>query len=105
MSRVCYILILAILLAAPASAQNLDSLLARMTIEEKLGQLNLLSAGGRASPQQMDLVRAGELVGVLNVIGAEHTTPVERIAVKEATVRYAMVNDIGGFIWARLIVT
>src|SRR5258705_8146521 len=45
--------ILAVLLASlpvtTAIAQNPDSLLARMTLEEKLGQLNLLSAGGRAS--------------------------------------------------------
>src|SRR5206468_12624532 len=84
MSRVCYILILAILLAAPASAQNLDSLLARMTLEEKLGQLNLLSAGGRASPEQMQLVRAGKLGGLFNVMGAENTTPVQRIVVTES---------------------
>ncbi len=37
------------LAAAPAFAQNPDSLLARMTLEEKLGQLNLVSAGGKAS--------------------------------------------------------
>src|SRR5258705_11178382 len=78
MSRVRYILILAVLFAAPASAQNLDSLLARMTLEEKLGQLNLLSAGGRASPEQMQLVRAGKLGGLFNVMGAENTTPVQR---------------------------
>ena len=47
--------------ASAAAAQNLDSLLARMTLEEKLGQLNLLSANGRASPQQMELLRAGKL--------------------------------------------
>jgi len=38
--------VLASLPFATAPAQNLDSLLARMTLEEKLGQLNLLSAGG-----------------------------------------------------------
>ena len=43
------ILLLALFLATPVAAQNLDSLLTRMTLEEKLGQLNLLSANGRAA--------------------------------------------------------
>ncbi len=91
MSRVCHVLMFTVLLAAPASAQNLDSLLARMTLEEKLGQLNLLSANGRASPQQMDLVRAGKLGGVFNVIGAENTTPVQRIAVTESRLKIPLL--------------
>ena len=91
MSRVFHIPILTILLAAPASAQNLDSLLARMTLEEKLGQLNLLSADGRASPQQMQLVRAGKLGGLFNVIGAENTTPVQRIAVTESRLKIPLL--------------
>src|SRR5436853_6895721 len=91
MSRVRHILILTILFAAPASAQNLDSLLARMTLEEKLGQLNLLSADGRASPQQLQLVRAGKLGGLFNVIGAENTTPVQRIAVSESRLKIPLL--------------
>src|SRR5438128_12681215 len=83
MSRLCHTLFLAVLLASPAAAQNLDSLLARMTLEEKLGQLNLLSANGQASPQQMQLVRPGKLGGLFNVIGAEHSGAVQRIAVTE----------------------
>ena len=91
MSRVRHIVILTTLLAAPASAQNLDSLLARMTLEEKLGQLNLLSAGGRASPEQMQLVRAGKLGGLFNVMGAENTTPVQRIAVTESRLKIPLL--------------
>jgi len=91
MSRVRYILILAVVFAAPASAQNLDSLLARMTLDEKLGQLNLLSAGGRASPEQMQLVRAGKLGGLFNVMGAENTTPVQRIAVTESRLKIPLL--------------
>src|SRR6266849_1727084 len=91
MSRVSHVLIFTVLLAAPASAQNLDSLLARMTLEEKLGQLNLLSADGRASPQQMQLVRAGKLGGLFNVIGAENTTPVQRIAVTESRLKIPLL--------------
>ncbi len=77
--------------ASAAPAQNLDSLLARMTLEEKLGQLNLLSAGGRASPQQIELVRAGKLGGLFNVMGAENTTPVQRIAVTESRLKIPLL--------------
>ena len=68
MSRLCHMLCLTALLASPATAQNLDSLVARMTLEEKLGQLNLLSANGQASPQQIQLVRAGKVLGVFSGI-------------------------------------
>ena len=91
MSRLCYTLILGILLASPAAAQSLDSLLARMTLEEKLGQLNLLSSNGRASPEQMQLVRAGKVGGLFNVIGAENTTPVQRIAVTESRLKIPLL--------------
>ena len=83
--------LLCCLLAAPAAAQNLDSLLRQMTLEEKLGQLNLLSADGRASPQQQQLVRAGKLGGLFNVIGAENTTPVQRIAVTESRLKIPLL--------------
>src|SRR3989454_376537 len=91
MSRVCHVLIFTVLFAAPASAQNLDSLLARMTLDEKLGQLNLLSANGRASPEQMQLVRAGKLGRLFNVIGADNTTPVQRIVVTESRLKIPLL--------------
>src|SRR2546430_15205390 len=91
MSPLRHSLLLSILLASPAAAQNLDSLLARMTLEEKLGQLNLLSADGRPSPGQMQLVRAGKLGGLFNVIGAENTTPVQRIAVTESRLKIPLL--------------
>jgi beta-glucosidase len=62
-----------------------------MTLEEKLGQLNLLSADGRASASQQQLVRAGKLGGLFNVIGAENTTPVQRIAVTESRLKVPLL--------------
>ncbi|MFN2572330.1 MAG: beta-glucosidase BglX [Gemmatimonadales bacterium] len=92
MSHRCLTALLALTLCGGAAqAQNLDSLLARMTLEEKLGQLNLLSADGRASPAQMQLVRAGKLGGLFNVIGAENTTPVQRIAVTESRLKIPLL--------------
>src|SRR5438045_3694491 len=91
MLRMCNSLLFAVLLATPMAAQSLDSLLARMTLEEKLGQLNLLSANGRASPQQIQLVRDGKLGGLFNVIGAENTTPVQRVAVTESRLKIPLL--------------
>ena len=91
MSRSCVSVLLCALLAAPAAAQNPDSLLRQMTLEEKLGQLNLLSADGRASPQQLQLARAGKLGGLFNVIGAEHTTAAQRVTVTESRLKIPLL--------------
>jgi beta-glucosidase len=92
------VIVLATLLAASiggmpsaAAAQNLDSLLARMTLEEKLGQLNLLSAGGRASPEQTALVRRGLVGGLFNVIGTENTQAVDRVATTESRLKIPLL--------------
>jgi beta-glucosidase len=82
------------LCAGPVSAQKLDSLLARMTLDEKLGQLNLLSAAGengRASADQIALARAGKLGGLFNVIGAENTAQVQRVAVTESRLKIPLL--------------
>lgn len=92
MSHRCITVLAALFICTgAAAAQNLDSLLRQMTLEEKLGQLNLLSADGRASPQQQQLVRAGKLGGLFNVIGAENTTPVQRIAVTESRLKIPLL--------------
>src|SRR5437899_2026740 len=78
------------LCAGPVSAQKLDSLLARMTLDEKLGQLNLLSAAGengRASNDQIALARAGKLGGLFNVIGAEAGREYNETEISERTMR------------------
>ncbi len=83
--------LLASLPIATALAQSLDSLLARMTLEEKLGQLNLLSAGGKASPEQTALVRRGLVGGLFNVIGTENTQAVDRVATTESRLKIPLL--------------
>src|SRR5881397_3312268 len=91
MSLLRHSYLLSILLASPARAQSLDSLLARMTLEEKLGQLNLLSAGGKASPEQTALVRRGLVGGLFNVIGTENTEAVDRVATNESRLKIPLL--------------
>jgi beta-glucosidase len=74
-------------------ADRLDDLLKRMTIEEKVGQLNQLSGGVLTGPKaekdagqraKLDLVRKGNMGSFLNVLGAKETRNVQKIAVEES---------------------
>ena len=57
----------------PAPVRNIDSLVARMTLEEKLGQLNQLSVDNQPTAEQLDLVRKGLVGSFLNLTGAAAT--------------------------------
>src|SRR5256885_2810160 len=87
---------LALVLALPASAQRsadrkIDSLLARMTLEEKLGQLNQLSVDGQPSAEQLDLVRKGLVGSLFNLTGAEATRAAQRIAVTDSRLHIPLI--------------
>src|SRR5437870_4530261 len=88
---------LAVLGAGPASAlhsradQNIDSLLARMTLEEKLGQLNQLSVDNQPSAEQLELVRKGLVGSFLNLTGAAATRDAQHIAVTESRLRIPLI--------------
>jgi beta-glucosidase len=86
MSRTRHTAIVALLLlfgaTARSAAQNLDSLLARMTLEEKLGQLHLPSADQRATPAQLALVRRGLVGGFLNVFGLQAARQAQQAALE-----------------------
>jgi beta-glucosidase len=80
-------------LAAQRSAVDarIDSLIARMTVEEKLGQLNLLSVNGRPSPEQLELVRQGKVGGFFNLLGADATHDAQHVAVTESRLRIPLI--------------
>src|SRR5437773_7164215 len=88
---------LALLGAGPASAQhsradqNIDSLLARMTLEEKLGQLNQLSVVNQPSAEQLKLVRKGLFGSFLTLPGAAATRDAQHIAVTESRLRIPLI--------------
>jgi len=54
---------------------KIDALLSRMTLEEKLGQLQQLDgeANGNYRPEHVDLIKRGLLGSTLNVRGARKT--------------------------------
>lgn len=75
---------------------RIDSLLGVMTLEEKVGQLNLVGADwttkwNEISQRQREMVRAGHLGGVLNAVGFEPTTNLQRIAVEESRLRIPLL--------------
>src|SRR5438477_1575040 len=87
---------LALVLAPPALAQRsadrkIDSLLARMTLEEKLGQLNQLSVDGQPSAEQLDLVRKGLVGSLFNLTGAGATHAAQLVAVTDSRLHIPLI--------------
>lgn len=69
--------------------RKIDALLAQMTLEEKLGQLQQLDgeANGNFRPEHLDLLRKGQLGSFLNVRGVKNTNAVQRVAVEESRLK------------------
>src|SRR5438876_1745962 len=89
--------VLTFLGAGPASAQRsvadqkIESLVARMTLEEKLGQLNQLSVDNQPTPEQLALVRKGLVGSFLNLTGAAATREAQHIAVTESRLHIPLI--------------
>ena len=73
--------------------QRVDALLARMTLEEKFGQLQQLDghADGRSRPEHVELVRSGLLGSTLNVRGARNVNSLQRVALEQSRMRIPLV--------------
>jgi len=69
--------------------QRVNALLAQMTLEEKLGQLQQLDGEGNGNfrPEHLDLIRKGLLGSTLNVRGAQRTNQVQRVAMTESRLK------------------
>ncbi|HJP92703.1 MAG TPA: glycoside hydrolase family 3 N-terminal domain-containing protein [Pyrinomonadaceae bacterium] len=96
--QIVALVIVVILLAAISPArtqtprdveQRVNALLAQMTLEEKLGQLQQLDGegGGNFRPEHLDLIRKGLLGSTLNVRGAQRTNQVQRVAMNESRLK------------------
>src|SRR5262245_50154120 len=76
--------------AEPARLESrVSSLLSRMTLEEKLGQLQQLdgTAEGECRPEHIDQVRRGLLGSTLNVRGVKRTSALQRVAMEESRLK------------------
>ena len=81
-----------------AETRFVDSVLARMTIAEKLGQLNQVSGagnptgpGGGERAQRMEQLRHGGIGSFLNIIGADTTRALQRIAVEQSRMHIPVI--------------
>jgi beta-glucosidase len=69
--------------------RNIDDLIGRMTLAEKLGQLTMTSAsyavtGPVIAGDSTESIRNGNLGNLLNLVGAQHVHEMQRIAVEES---------------------
>src|SRR5215470_2188278 len=94
-----------LLIVAPTSSHSkqatnvedrVNALLAKMTLEEKLGQLQQLDGEGNGNfrPEHIELLRKGLLGSTLNVRGAKRTNQLQRVAVEESRLK---IPNLFGF--------
>ncbi len=83
---------------AQAGARNdverrVEALLARMTLEEKLGQLQQSGGdiAGKAQPPLLEAARAGRLGSTLGVRGARNANELQRAAVEETRLKIPLI--------------
>ena len=84
------------LTAEDKSMERIDTLLAAMTVEEKIGQLNMVAASRAVTgPGELrDLhegIRAGRIGCLLNLWGADEVRAVQRLAVEESRLRVPLL--------------
>ena len=75
-----------------------DSILSLMTLDEKIGQLVQYSGGwatgtetGKPSEGSNELIRKGKVSSFLNVVGAEETKRMQKIAVEESRLKIPLI--------------
>ncbi|MFV0468021.1 MAG: beta-glucosidase BglX [Dysgonomonas sp.] len=89
-------------LAANAQQNNaemnrfIDDLMSKMTLEEKVGQLNLPSAGDitTGQAQSSDIatkIKSGQVGGLFNIKGVEKIREVQRVAVEESRLKIPLI--------------
>src|SRR5215207_799223 len=73
--------------------RRVEALLARMTLEEKLGQLQQLGGdnAGKAEPRIIEEARSGRLGSTLGVRGAKNANELQRAAVEGARLKIPLI--------------
>ena len=83
-------------LSSPAVEGKVNALLAKMTLEEKIGQLVQYSAGAATGPtsgrtDDKDMIRKGQVGSLFNVTGARATNELQHIAVDESRLHIPLI--------------
>ena len=96
LTSICFVAVLGILLACtrntprtddPKMLAFIDNLMSKMTVEEKIGQLNLAAAddfktGEASSSNTGEKVKAGKVGAMLNIRGVEKIKEMQKVAVE-----------------------
>jgi len=96
------LVLFAVLMTVQANAQDpkmkpfIDALMKKMTLEEKLGQLNLPASGdivtGRAMNNDIfDKIKSGKVGGLFNIKSVEKIKLVQKVAVEETRLKIPMI--------------
>ena len=108
MKKVTSLLFVSLLLLSGCSSperpapgnDRIEDLIQKMTLEEKIGQLNLhvgelFDTGPTRrtaeSPKFDDLIRQGKITGLFNVHGAAYTARLQKIAVEETRLKIPLL--------------
>jgi len=82
------IVLLSILTFSCAPKDSIDSLMRKMTLEEKIGQLNQITSGQltgtTGNSNQNEKIRDGQVGCIINLTGAARIREMQRIAVEES---------------------
>lgn len=76
--------------------QRVDDLMSKMTIEEKIGQLNLPSAGDIITglgdnTNIMSQIKKGQVGGMFNIKGVEKIRDIQQIAIEESRLKIPLI--------------
>ena len=84
--------VVALCSCARKSAEDrfIDDLLSRMTLEEKIGQMNQLDPSWNAEEKEA-LIREGKVGSIFNIVGAKEVNRLQRIAVEETRLGIPLV--------------
>lgn len=63
---------------------QIEQWLDKLTLEEKIGQLNLIPIEGEPGKEQLDLIRAGKVGSVLKTNGVKQNRAIQKVAVEES---------------------
>lgn len=66
-----------------ATEERIDALLSKMTLKEKIGQMNQLNGAG-ASEEMLDAVRNGEVGSILNELDVATINQLQHVAMEES---------------------
>jgi beta-glucosidase len=73
---------------SPEIERRIDALLKQMTVEEKAGQLSQLSG---PTPENLELVKKGEVGSLLNDVGAEQANAAQKLAVEQSRLKIPLL--------------